>query len=203
VNSQKCLYGKSKCLKIRAPNGFAHSLFFPAAADSFPALAQNWSVSCNFRCMKKFILLLFLFLPFFSFAQKNYLIHLTIDKIVLGKDSVVFKKGKTFLVTTDKRTEKIEIGEPGKIPVAIEINVRKIKVGEKIKYQIGYAFFKKIEGNWTLIRDFGYVDRYELNDVPPGLEKSGQKKNAHDEYHCQNGSPTQFEAFFRLDVYKK
>jgi hypothetical protein len=115
----------------------------------------------------------------------------------------VFKKGKTFMVTAEKRTEKIEIGEPGKIPVAIEINIRRVKVGEKIKYQVGYAFFKKIDGNWTLIRDFGYIDRYELNVPPPGLEKSGQKKPAHEEYHCQNGSPTQFEAFFRMDVYKK
>ncbi|CAN5877311.1 hypothetical protein BH11BAC7_BH11BAC7_15170 [soil metagenome] len=138
-----------------------------------------------------------------AFAQKSYLIHLTIDKIYLGKDSVVFKNGKTFLVNTEKRTEKIEIGEPGKIPIAIEINIRKMKVGDKIKYQIGYAFFKKTDGNWTLIRDFGYVDRYELNVPPAGLEKAGQKKPAHEEYHCQNGVPTQFEAFFRMDVYKK
>ncbi len=154
--------------------------------------------------MKRFISVLILIgLSSFVFAQKNYLIHLTIDKIRLGKDSVVFKKGKTFMVTTDKRTEKIEICEPGKIPVAIEINIRRVKVGEQIKYQIGYAFFKKLEGNWTLIRDFGYVDRFELNGVPPGLEASGIKKQAHEEYHCQNGSPTQFEAFFRMDVYKK
>ena len=108
------------------------------------------------------------------FAQKSYLIHLTIDKIYLGKDSVIFPKGKTFLVTTANRTEKIEVGAPGKTPVAIEINIRKVKVGSQIKFQIGYAFYKKIDGNWTLIRDFGYVDRYELNIPPAGLEKSGQ-----------------------------
>lgn len=150
-----------------------------------------------------FFPLLFLLYSFSSSAQKNYLIHLTIDKIYLGKDSVIFKKGKTFLVSTDKRTEKIEVAEPGKIPVAIEINVRKVKVGEQIRFQVGYAFYKKIDGNWSLIRDFGYVDRFELNTVPPGLEASGQKKTAHEEYHCQNGSPTQFEAYFRMDVYKK
>ena len=149
------------------------------------------------------LIFLFLLISVFAFAQKAYLIHLTIDKIYLGKDSVVFKKGKTFLINTEKRTEKIEVGEPGKIPVAIEINIRKMKVGDKIKYQIGYAFFKKIDGNWSLIRDFGYVDRYELNVPPAGLENSGQKKPAHEEYHCQNGVPTQFEAFFRMDVYKK
>lgn len=154
--------------------------------------------------MKKGIsLLLLVFLTTILFAQKNYLVHLTIDKIFLGKDSVVFPKGKTFLVTTERRTEKIEIGSPGKIPVAIEINIRKIKSGDKIKYQIGYTFFKKIDGNWSLIRDFGYTDRYELLEPPPGLESSSQKKPAHEEYHCQNGSPTQFEAFFRLDVYRK
>ena len=38
---------------------------------------------------------LFLFFSTIIFAQKSYLIHITIDKIVLGKDSVVFKKGKT------------------------------------------------------------------------------------------------------------
>ncbi|MDQ3111559.1 MAG: hypothetical protein M3R17_16855 [Bacteroidota bacterium] len=149
------------------------------------------------------LVLLLLFFALYSFAQKSYLIHLTIDKIKLGKDSVVFKKGKTFLVNIEKRSEKIEICEPGKIPVAIEINVRRMKVGEQIRYQIGYAFFKKINGNWTLIRDFGYVDRYELNVPPAGLENAGQKKPAHEEYHCQNGVPTQFEAFFRMDVYKK
>ncbi len=158
----------------------------------------------NFKPMKRLpLIVLFLLVSLFSFAQKNYLIHLTIDKIYLGKDSVVFKKGKTFLINTEKRTEKIEIASPGKVPVAIEINIRKMKVGQQIKYQIGYSFFKKIDGNWTLIRDFGYVDRYELNVPPAGLEASGQKKPAHEEYHCQNGVPTQFEAFFRMDVYKK
>lgn len=153
------------------------------------------------KLISSFFVFIFLAIP--SFAQQNYLIHLTIDKIYLGKDSVIFKKGKTFLVTTEKRTEKIEIAEPGKIPVAIEINIRKVKSGEQIRFLIGYAFYKKINGNWSLIRDFGYVDRFELNTVPPGLEASGQKKTAHEEYHCQNGSPTQFEAFFRMDVYKK
>ena len=98
--------------------------------------------------MKSYAALLVLMLMSgMMFAQKSYLIHLTIDKIILGKDSIVFKKGKTFLINTEKRTEKIEIGAPGKIPVAIEINVRRMKVGEQIKYQIGYSFFKKIDGN--------------------------------------------------------
>jgi hypothetical protein len=154
--------------------------------------------------MKRFsLVLIFLLSVTMTFAQKGYLIHLTIDKVMLGKDSVVFKNGKTFLVNIEKRSEKIELCAPGKIPVAIEINVRRIKVGTQLKYQVGYAFFKKIDGNWTLIRDFGYIDRYELNEPPAGLEKAGQKKPAHEEYHCQNGVPTQFEAFFRMDVYKK
>jgi hypothetical protein len=153
--------------------------------------------------MKRLFVLMLMLVSGIAFAQKSYLIHLTIDKIYLGKDSVIFPKGKTFLVTTAGRTEKIEVGAPGKVPVAIEINIRKIKVGTQIKVQVGYAFYKKIDGNWTLIRDFGYVDRYELNVPPAGLEKSGTKKPAHDEYHCQDGVPTQFEAFFRMDVYKK
>lgn len=149
------------------------------------------------------MLLVLMLMSGIVFAQKSYLIHLTIDKIYLGKDSVIFPKGKTFLVTTASRTEKIEVGAPGKTPVAIEINIRQIRVGTQTKFQIGYAFYKKIAGNWTLIRDFGYVDRYELNAPPAGLEKPGSKKTAHDEYHCQDGVPTQFEAFFRMDVYKK
>jgi hypothetical protein len=154
--------------------------------------------------MKHFLVVLFsVLLSVGTFAQKGYLIHLTIDKIYLGKDSVIFPKGKTFLVSTERRTEKIEIATPGKVPVAIEINIRKIKVGEQIKFQIGYAFFKKTDGLWTLIRDFGYVDRYELNAPPAALEKSAQKKPANEEYHCQHGVPTQFEAYFRMDVYKK
>jgi hypothetical protein len=154
--------------------------------------------------VKKLLLpLFFLLINFSASAAQNYLIHLTIDKIYLGKDSVIFKNGKTFLVTTDRTTEKIEVAEPGKIPVAIEIHIRKIKSGDQVKTQIGYSFYKKIDGNWSLIKDFGYIDRFELNAVPPGLEASGQKKSAHEEYHCQNGSPTQFEAFFRMDIYKK
>jgi hypothetical protein len=154
--------------------------------------------------MKRSCFVLFLvLLSGITFAQKGYLVHLTIDKIFLGKDSVIFPKGKTFLVTTEKRTEKIEIATLNKLPVAIEINIRKVKVGTQIKYQVGYAFFKKIDGNWSLIRDFGYVDRYELNAPPAGLEKSAQKKPATEEYHCQHGVPKQFEAYFRMDVYKK
>jgi len=146
---------------------------------------------------------LFLFFSTIIFAQKSYLIHITIDKIVLGKDSVVFKKGKTFLVDVKSHTDTIEIVKIGNEPVAMVLDVRRVKEAEKIKYQIGYAFYKKQDSKWILVHKFPYVNRYELSVPIPGLEKVGAKKNAHEEFHCSLGLPQNFEAFFRMDVYKK
>lgn len=146
---------------------------------------------------------LFLFFSTIIFAQKSYLIHITIDKIVLGKDSVVFKKGKTFLVDVKSHTDSIEIVKIGNEPVAMVLDVRRVKEGEQIKYQIAYAFYKKQDSKWILVHKFPYVNRYELSVPILGLEKVGAKKNAHEEFHCFLGLPQNFEAFFRKDVYKK
>jgi hypothetical protein len=152
--------------------------------------------------MKFRLLIVFLFLSIVSFAQKGYLIHLTIDKIILGNDSVVYKTGKTFVLNTSAKTDTVEIGKPGGIPVAIVVDVRKIKASDKIKTQIGYAYFKKVSGKWELIKHFGYTDRYDLLSPRPGFATSAKKKAAREEYHCMLGQPQQFEAFFRMDVYK-
>ncbi len=153
------------------------------------------------KCL--FSTIIFILLVNFSFAQKSYLIHLTIDKIVLGKDSVVFKKGKTFLVEIKNQSDTIELANAGGVPVAIVVVVRRAKVGEQIKYQIGYSFYKKVDSKWLLIRNFGFIERYELNSPPPGFETKARKKAATEEYHCSIGEPQQFEAIFRMDVYKK
>jgi hypothetical protein len=154
--------------------------------------------------MKRFcISTILIFVASFSFAQKSYLVHLTIDKIYLGKDSVIFKNGKTFLLEMKNHSDTLEVAKLGGIPVAIVIDVRRAKVGERIKYQIGYSFYKKENSKWTIIRNFGFIDRYELNSATPEFEASAKKKSAHEEYHCSIGEPQQFAAFFRMDVYKK
>lgn len=153
--------------------------------------------------MKRIVFFLLLLFPFFTMAQKAYLIHLTIDKVKLGDDSVVYKNGKTFLLEVKDRSDTIEVGKPGGVPVAIMIDIRKIKTGEQIRTQIGYVFFKKLNGKWEQIRHFGYTDRYELPSPKPGFEASAKKKAAREEYHCLLGQPQQFEAFFRMDCYKK
>jgi hypothetical protein len=153
--------------------------------------------------MKRLFILFFILISILGFAQRVYLIHLTIDKVVLGKDSVVFKKGKIFLVETKTHTDTIEVGKPGGIPVAIVVDVRMIKEGPLLRYQIGYSWFKKIGTKWELIRNFGYIDRNDLFTPKPDFEKTAKTKCASEEYHCSIGEPEQFSANFRMDVYKK
>lgn len=131
------------------------------------------------------------------------MIHLTMDKIHFGTDSVVFKGGKTFLLEIKSQTDTLEFGRVGVVPIAMLVNVKRMKIGEQIKYEIGYSFFKKENAKWVLIRKFPDTERYELNEMSPALEKAGIKKSAHEEYHCSIGLPQNFEANFRMDVYKK
>lgn len=152
--------------------------------------------------MKRFLLAFVLLFPGFIFAQNSYLVHLTIDKVVLGKDSVVYKGGKTFVATIKDRTDTIEVAKLGGVPVAIVIDVRRAMVNKQIRYQLGYAYFKKTGGKWELIRHFGYTDRFELLTPKPGFEASAKKKHANEEYHCEIGLPKWFSADFRMDVYK-
>jgi hypothetical protein len=153
--------------------------------------------------MKRIVLALLLLFPALLVAQKSYLVHLTVDKIMLGKDSVVFKGGKTFLVETKDRTDTIEVTKLGGIPVAIVVDIRRTMVNKQIKYQLGYAWFQKIGNKWELIRHFGYTERYELLSPKAGFEASAKKKHANEEYHCEIGLPKWFSADFRMDVYKK
>lgn len=153
--------------------------------------------------MRKLHFLFLLILPVIVSAQKPYLVHLTIDKVKLGNDSVVYPKGKTFLVEMNERSDTIVVGRLGGVEVAILIDIRRMKEGEQVRTKIGYAYFKRVLGKWELIRRFGYIDRYELPEPPPGFAASAKKKPAHEEYHCEIGQPQQFEAFFRMDCYKK
>jgi|SRR5665213_3227732 len=144
-----------------------------------------------------------IFLTTFIFAQRIYYVHLTIDKVILGNDSVVFKKGKTFFVETKSHTDTIEVAKVKGIPVAILIDVRQLKEGPMLRYQIGYSWYKKIGNKWELIRNFGYITRPDLVTLKPGFDKTAKTKSATEEYHCSIGEPEQFDADFKMDVYKK
>jgi hypothetical protein len=154
--------------------------------------------------MKHFAAILFFILfSTVSFAQPSYYVHLTIDKVVLGNDSMVFKKGKTFLIETKTHTDTIEVTKVSGIPVAIVVDIRRMMEGPLLKYQIGYAWYKKIGNKWELIRNFGYVSRTDIVTPKTGFEKTAKTKPATEEYHCSIGLPEVFEAYFRMDVYKK
>jgi hypothetical protein len=164
---------------------------------------QSWPAFCYFHPMKMRLLFFLLIFPVFLLAQKKYLVHLTMDKIILGTDSMVFKNGKNWLIETTGKADTIEVAKVKSVPVAIVIDIRKVKMGEQIKTQIGYAFLKKVNNKWELIRHFGYTDRYNLLAPRPGFESTAKKKPASEEYHCQLGQPQQFEAWFRMDCYVK
>jgi hypothetical protein len=153
--------------------------------------------------MNRLFLLLLLFCSTYLSAQKSYLIHLTIDKLVVGKDSIVYKGGKTFLLETTGKTDTIEVGKVKNTPVAMVIDIRKIMVSGNLNYQLGYAFFKKVNGKWELIRHFGYTNRIDLLAPRPGFEAGAKKQKAREEFACSIGDPLQFAAAFRMDVYKK
>ena len=154
--------------------------------------------------MRNFLLLLFfLFVAPALFAQKSFVIHLTIDKIFLGNDSLVFKKGKTWALETQNKTDTVEIGKAGTVPVAIVIDVKRILVDKRVQYKIGYAFFKKTNSRWELIRHFGYVSRYDLISVAKDYAAEVNKRPAREEYNCQWSDPALFAASFRMDVFKK
>ncbi|HEU4719291.1 MAG TPA: hypothetical protein VFU15_15710 [Bacteroidia bacterium] len=135
-------------------------------------------------------------------AQKSYLVHLTIDKLFLGSDSVVYPKGKTFVMNITSKSDTVEVGKPGGVPVAILVDIRRIKRGDRIINQVGYAFLQKTGGKWTLIKHFGYTDRYDFPTHKPGFENTARKTQAKDEFHCDYGVPRQFAADFRMDIYR-
>jgi hypothetical protein len=142
-----------------------------------------------------------LLFPAFMQAQKQYVFHLSIDKIYLDGDSLVFKTPKILTLRAAAKTDTIEVGKPGGVAVALVADVRKVMRGKQTVTQIGYAFFKKVNNRWQIIRHFGYTDRYNLLAPPPGFGSKTSKLRPREEYHCEYGVPTQFAAWFRMDVY--
>ncbi|TND07603.1 MAG: hypothetical protein FD123_3155 [Bacteroidetes bacterium] len=153
--------------------------------------------------MKQIVLFFLLFFPAVVPAQKSYLLHLTVTKIYLGEDSLVFKKPVSKFLTCINRSDTIEVGTIKGTPLAMVIDIQRVVQNKQAKYKIGYAFFKKVFGKWELIKHFGYTDRFDFVQASPDMEKKSAKKEAREEYHCQFGYPSQFEAYFKLDVYKK
>lgn len=154
--------------------------------------------------MKKQLLFFFLFFATtFLHAQKGFVIHLTMDKIFLGSDSLVFKKGKTWVLHTKSKTDTVEVGSVRGTPVAIVADIQRVMVNKRVQFKIGYAFYKKVFGRWELIRHFGYVSRYDLVQAEKNFETGRGKKAAKEEYNCQWSDPALFAAVFRMDVYKE
>lgn len=154
--------------------------------------------------MKQLTVFLFLFLAFTRVhAQQGFVVHLTIDKVFLGNDSLVFKKGKTWVLHTKGKTDTVEIGQVRGTPVALVADVQRVLVNKRVQFKIGYAFFKKVFGRWELIRHFGYVARYDLVQAEKNFESTRGKKTAKEEYSCQWSDPALFAAKFRMDVYKE
>lgn len=154
--------------------------------------------------MKPGAVFLFLFFAFTRVtAQQGFVVHLTIDKVFLGSDSLVFKKGKTWVLHIKSKTDTVEIGQVRGTPVAIIADVQRVLVNKRVQFKIGYAFYKKVFGRWELIRHFGYVARYDLVQAEKNFETGRGKKTAKEEYNCQWSDPALFSAKFRMDVYKE
>lgn len=133
--------------------------------------------------------------------KKAYFIRVTMDKLRVGNDSVAFKTPKTFYVETSSKTDTFEVGVVKGTPVAMTVEVQKYLSGKTVRYRIGYAFYKKTNAKWVLIKNFGYVDRFSLLKKPDEITNSQTKKAAREEYYCSIGEPMQFSASFRMDVY--
>ncbi|MGL4596017.1 MAG: hypothetical protein ACRCYO_00725 [Bacteroidia bacterium] len=147
-----------------------------------------------------FLLLLFLCLS--SFVQaKGYLVHLTIDKLMLHNDSIRFKTPKSFFLEITDRTDTLEIGKPNGKPVAIVVDIRKRMSAGKVVNEIGYAFFQKENSKWVRINHFGYTNRTAFLNETPEIKKRSPKNQAHENYACSMGLPVWFSAAFRMDVY--
>lgn len=156
----------------------------------------------NFRFPKLVSLLLFFVgLSTTVAAQKQYTLHLSVDKLLLNGDSVLFRTPKIITLKTSGRSDTLEVGKPGGIPIAIVVDIRKVMRGKQTVTQIGYAFFQKKGTRWQAIRHFGYTDRYSLLAPPPDFAKKAAKLKPREEYHCEYGVPIQFAAWFRMDIY--
>lgn len=155
--------------------------------------------------MTRFLTLLLLFcsMNFRAFAQETepYFIRITVDKIRLGNDSVKFSKPKTLYIYTTGKADTTEITTIKGTRLAIVTEVRKVMVGKTIRYQIGYAWYKRNSSKWELIRHFGYVDRRSLLAKPDEVKQSKTPKAAREIFYCSIGEPMVFSCGFRMDVY--
>jgi hypothetical protein len=149
------------------------------------------------------VLLLFCSINFRAFAQETepYFIRITVDKIRLGNDSVKFSKPKTLYIYTSGKPDTTEITSIKGTRLAIVTEVRKVMVGKTIRYQIGYAWYKRSGTKWELIRHFGYVDRFALLSKPDEVKNSKALKPAREQLYCSIGEPMVFSCSFRMDVY--
>jgi hypothetical protein len=148
----------------------------------------------------QFLLLLFLSLSSFVNA-KGYLVHLTIDKLMLHRDSIQFKTPKSLYLQITDHTDTLEVGKLGGKSIAIVIDVRKRMSAGKVVSEIGYAFFQKENSKWIRINHFGYTNRTAFLNETPEIKKRSPKNQAHENYSCSMGLPVWFSAAFRMDVY--
>lgn len=133
--------------------------------------------------------------------KKPYFIRITMDKLRLGNDSVSFKSPKTYYVESGAKSDTIEVGAVKGTPVAMMVEIQKFLVGKTVRYRFNYTFFEKENAKWTLIRKFGWVDRFSLLKKPEEVKNPKAKKAAREEYYCSIGEPMQFSASFRMDIY--
>jgi hypothetical protein len=135
-------------------------------------------------------------------TKSPYTIHLTMDKIIVGKDSVVFKGTKNLVIATDGKSDTLRIATVGGKTIGICVNVSKVMNNKKVIYPISYTFLERQNNRWVVLKKFQGAQRYELLQCPEGLGKTKQRKYANEEYHCYFGEPQQFAAWFRMDVYR-
>lgn len=148
-------------------------------------------------------LLLFLLLDNLSAQEqkKPYFIRISVDKIKLGNDSINYRSPKTFYLESGQKSDTIEVGALKTDRIGMSVEVQKYFQGKTVRYRFAYSFFRKEKEKWTLIKNFGWVDRFSLLHKPDEIKKSQAKVAAKEEYYCSIGEPMQFSANFKMDVY--
>lgn len=135
-------------------------------------------------------------------TKRPYTIHLTMDKIIVGKDSVLFKGSKNMVLDTDGKSDTISLTTVGGKTIGMCVHITKVMQNNKVVYPISYTFFEKQNKKWVVLKKFQGAQRYQLLERPEGLGKTKLRKYANEEYHCYFGEPQQFAAWFRMDVYR-
>lgn len=133
--------------------------------------------------------------------KKPYFVRITMDKLRLGNDSVMFRSPKTIYTEMNAKSDTIEVGAVKATKIGMTVEVQKFFAGKTVRYRIGYVFYKRENNKWVLIKNFGWTDRFSLLKKPDEVKNSKAKKPAHEEFFCSIGEPMQFSASFRMDVY--